>query len=163
MKSSSFWDITVCSPLKVNQQRFKETCRKQAACHLLLCWFLTRLILRPWKMKVYVPPKRRSTFNRLHGVISQKIILFITTAVRTSNPTVFPYGKATQYIRWFEKLLIKKTRLLHTLPFLLRCRDQSTIPCFLQFQHHIRSVAAKRIYRCTNFYLLCEHVHHTRQ
>jgi hypothetical protein len=25
--------------------------------------------------------------NRLHGVISQKIILFITTAVKTSNPT----------------------------------------------------------------------------
>jgi hypothetical protein len=26
-------------------------------------------------------------FNALHGVISQKIVLFITTAVRTSNPT----------------------------------------------------------------------------
>jgi hypothetical protein len=33
-----------------------------------------------------VPPKRRLTFNGLHGVISQKIVLFITT-VRTSNPT----------------------------------------------------------------------------
>jgi hypothetical protein len=28
----------------------------------------------------------RLTFNGLHGVISQKIKLFITTAVRTSNP-----------------------------------------------------------------------------
>jgi hypothetical protein len=27
------------------------------------------------------------TFNGLHGVISQKIVLFITTAVRTSNPS----------------------------------------------------------------------------
>jgi hypothetical protein len=27
------------------------------------------------------------TFNGLHGVISQKIVLFITTNVRTSNPT----------------------------------------------------------------------------
>jgi hypothetical protein len=27
------------------------------------------------------------TFNGLHGVISQKTELFITTAVRTSNPT----------------------------------------------------------------------------
>jgi hypothetical protein len=26
------------------------------------------------------------TFNGLHAVISQKIVLFITTAVRTSNP-----------------------------------------------------------------------------
>jgi hypothetical protein len=32
-----------------------------------------------------VPPKRRFTFNRLHNVVSQKIELFITTAVRTSN------------------------------------------------------------------------------
>jgi hypothetical protein len=29
------------------------------------------------------------TFNGLHGVISQKIVLFITPAVRTSNPTQF--------------------------------------------------------------------------
>jgi hypothetical protein len=36
----------------------------------------------------YVPQKRRLTFNRLHGVISQKIELFITTAVRTSGPTI---------------------------------------------------------------------------
>jgi hypothetical protein len=36
-----------------------------------------------------VPPKRRLTFNGLHGVISQKIVLFITTAVRTSNPAQF--------------------------------------------------------------------------
>jgi hypothetical protein len=27
------------------------------------------------------------TFNGIHGVISQEIELFITTAVRTSNPT----------------------------------------------------------------------------
>jgi hypothetical protein len=34
-----------------------------------------------------VLPKRRMTFNELRGVISQKIVLFITTADRTSNPT----------------------------------------------------------------------------
>jgi hypothetical protein len=37
MKSSNFWDITPCSPLKVN-------C---SACHLLSHWFLVRLILDP--------------------------------------------------------------------------------------------------------------------
>jgi hypothetical protein len=31
-----------------------------------------------------VPPKRRLTFNGMHGVLSQKI----TTAVRASNPTI---------------------------------------------------------------------------
>jgi hypothetical protein len=29
------------------------------------------------------------TFNGIHGLISQKIKLFITTAVRTSNPTLY--------------------------------------------------------------------------
>jgi hypothetical protein len=30
---------------------------------------------------------KNQQLNRLHGVISQKMILFITTAVETSNPT----------------------------------------------------------------------------
>jgi hypothetical protein len=58
-----------------------------SACHLLSCCFLARLIFRPWRWRQYVPPKRRLTFNGLHGVMSQKIVLFITTAVITSNPT----------------------------------------------------------------------------
>jgi hypothetical protein len=41
---------------------------------------------RGLKIEVYFPPKRRLTFNGLHGVISQKVVLFITIAVRTSNP-----------------------------------------------------------------------------
>jgi hypothetical protein len=44
-----------------------------------------RLIIQPWKWRRYIPPKRRLTLNGLHGVISQKMVLFITTAVRTSN------------------------------------------------------------------------------
>jgi hypothetical protein len=57
------------------------------ACHLLSRRFLARLILRPWRWSQYVPPKRRLTFNELHGVTSQKILLFTKTAVWTSNPT----------------------------------------------------------------------------
>jgi hypothetical protein len=34
-----------------------------------------------------VPPKRRLQLNRLHGVSSQKMILFITAAVKTSKLT----------------------------------------------------------------------------
>jgi hypothetical protein len=52
-------------------------------------WFLARLILRPWSWRGYVPPKRRLTFNVLHRVISQEIEIFIATAVRTSNPTLW--------------------------------------------------------------------------
>jgi hypothetical protein len=43
------------------------------------------------QMEKIPSPKSQLTFNGLHGVISQKIELFIGTAVRTSNPigTVF--------------------------------------------------------------------------
>jgi hypothetical protein len=37
-------------------------------------------------MRSVESPKRLLTFNRLHGVISQKIELFIPTSVRTSDP-----------------------------------------------------------------------------
>ena len=47
------------------------------------------------------------------------------------------YGEeTTRQLRLFEKLRIKKTKLLTSLTFLLRCRDHNTIPRFLQFHHH---------------------------
>jgi hypothetical protein len=57
-------------------------------------------------------------------------------------------------------LWTKRTKLLCTLPFLLRCRDHKTIPWFLQFCHHINSDPANRIYRCTSFFR--EWSHNTR-
>jgi hypothetical protein len=75
-----FWDTTSCGPLKVNR-RFGGTCRRA------LCLPPASPVLLPWRCWRHVPPKRLSTFNGLHGVISQKTELFITTAVRTSNPT----------------------------------------------------------------------------
>jgi hypothetical protein len=45
----------------------------------------------------YVSPKRRLTFNRLHGAISQKIELFINTVVRTSESTK-EYGDLTHAV-----------------------------------------------------------------
>jgi hypothetical protein len=50
-------------------------------------WFLAWFILRLRRWRRHVPPKHRLTFNGLHGVISQKIELFIITAMKTSNPT----------------------------------------------------------------------------
>jgi hypothetical protein len=87
MNSSLLWDITPCSPLKVNQ-RFEGTCRlhlqgprisrtrNQRGSNLLSRWFIARFILRPWKWRRRVSPKRRFTFNGLHGILSQKIQLF---------------------------------------------------------------------------------------
>jgi hypothetical protein len=43
-------------------------------------------------------------FNRLHGVISQKAELFITTAVRTSNPTCDEFLEQRANIKILVKL-----------------------------------------------------------
>jgi hypothetical protein len=41
-----------------------------------------------WQAALYVPPKRLLTFNRLHGVVSQKMRVFIKVEVGTSNHTI---------------------------------------------------------------------------
>jgi hypothetical protein len=53
--------------------------------HLPSRYFLLGLFFCPENGE-HVPPKRRLTFKTLYGGISQRIELFITTAVRTSNP-----------------------------------------------------------------------------
>jgi hypothetical protein len=87
MKSTIFWDITLCSPLGVNR-RFGGTYR------LHLQGWKNKLSTKPaWKQVAsscwwrYVPPKHLLALNGLHRIISQKMVLFITTAVRTANPT----------------------------------------------------------------------------
>jgi hypothetical protein len=80
---SGFWDIISCSPLKVNPH-FEAKCRL----HLqgLSRWFPALLILLLWRWRRYYPPKHRWNFSGLHGVTCQKLELFITTAMTTSNP-----------------------------------------------------------------------------
>jgi hypothetical protein len=56
------------------------------------CWFHTWHTIQPWRRRQHVLPKRWLTFTRLHGVISQRTKPFITTALRTSNPTFFLCG-----------------------------------------------------------------------
>jgi hypothetical protein len=43
-----------------------------SACNLLSRWYLSRLI-QSWRWRWYVPPKRRLTFKRLHGVMCEKM------------------------------------------------------------------------------------------
>jgi hypothetical protein len=66
-KVPRFWDITPCSPLKVNQ-RFGGTCRLH----------LQGRKIRQSKKQHEACSKQSETFNGLHSSI--------TTAVRTSNP-----------------------------------------------------------------------------
>jgi hypothetical protein len=70
-QSSIFLDITPCSPLKV-KWRFGVTCRlnlqgrrvsQETNVKQVASWFVTCLILRPWRLIWHVPPKRRLTWN----------------------------------------------------------------------------------------------------
>jgi hypothetical protein len=63
------WDMTPCSPLNFNR-RFRGTYR-------------LHLQGRRNKFCKIQQASRWQAFNALHGVIYQKIILFITTAVKT--------------------------------------------------------------------------------
>jgi hypothetical protein len=53
--------------------------RSAIRCKLTISrWFLAWLILRPWRWRRHVSPKRRLTFNGLQCLISHKMELFIT-------------------------------------------------------------------------------------
>jgi hypothetical protein len=47
------------------------------------------MLVWPWRWRQHVPPKHLSTFNTLHSIISQSTKLFITPALRASNPTFY--------------------------------------------------------------------------
>jgi hypothetical protein len=68
MKSTNFRDITRISGRRII---LFATC--------LHAGFLLNLFFRPWRWRRYVPPKRRLVFYGLHGVISQKLVLFETS------------------------------------------------------------------------------------
>jgi hypothetical protein len=99
VKSTIFWDITPCTPLKVNG-RFRETCRlhlqgrrKQVAnrCHLLSCWFLAQLNFSTLKMEAicssktsvdtrwstqrYIPTTSNPTPSNLATVTAQALLV----------------------------------------------------------------------------------------
>jgi hypothetical protein len=54
-------------------------------------WFLARLIIRSWRWRRYIPLKRRLTYKELYDLIIQKIVVFITTVLKTSNPKTLVY------------------------------------------------------------------------
>jgi hypothetical protein len=99
-KSSVFWNIKLCSPVKINrrfgrtyrlhlQRRITSQASNQHKARKKQSTFLDYLTFRPWRLTRYSPPIHRLTFNRLHGVMHQKIESLTTTAVRTSNPEFF--------------------------------------------------------------------------
>jgi hypothetical protein len=95
LKSSVFRDMMPCSLLKVKWNFWGTFCLhlqcrriRKARLYLPPAFKLVSclLILWPWRWRWHVPTKCQLTFNGLHGLISQKVELFISTAVRTKNP-----------------------------------------------------------------------------
>jgi hypothetical protein len=94
-------------------------------------------------------------YNAEHTVLIPE--LFITTAVRTTNPTQCS-SMGRPLIATFDESRIYKAddySLLCTLLSLLRWRGESTIPRIVQLQHHFTSDVISRICRRTSFCLLC--------
>jgi hypothetical protein len=96
-KRMIFWVIIPCSwaqfyrrfsrtYLLHSQCRYEakaETSNKQAAAYY---WFLAWLTLRPLRW-MYVPLKLLWTSIQLHGIPTQKIVIFFIAAARTWSPT----------------------------------------------------------------------------
>lgn len=70
--------------LDTQGRRISQARDQHEACNKKLRWFWLPLEL--WKLRLYVLPKRWLTLNRLQGVISQKIGLFLTSCVTTPDP-----------------------------------------------------------------------------
>jgi hypothetical protein len=70
------------------------------------------LLTRPWRWRRYIPPKRRLNFISLHGVISEKTVIYVTTAVRTPNPTrkIHHYGD----VDVTQRLRTRNSRFVHS-------------------------------------------------
>jgi hypothetical protein len=96
MKSIIFWYITWCSPLTATDVSKDRLHLLLATC--LLAGFLLNLFHRPWRWRQYFPSKRRLTLNRLHGVISQKMIQFIVV-YKLSLQVRFLYEHYTERLR----------------------------------------------------------------
>jgi hypothetical protein len=88
MKTSIFWDITLCIPLKVSQ-RFGGVCRSKKELWLRPAsyWFLAWLTLQPWRWyDIYCSV----TFVDLQRAIRhyiQETELSIITSLRISSPS----------------------------------------------------------------------------
>jgi hypothetical protein len=86
-----------------NQPSKKPECsRCLANAGFLLGWFL------PWRWRWYLPLKHRLTYG-LRDAISQKIATFITTAVRTSNPTSWAQFQKLCRMKYLGRLTILLT------------------------------------------------------
>jgi len=119
--------------------------------------------IQPLKMELTQGSEMSANYNLTPGKYPKELIQYSNPGESLKSRIRHLYGEdIALHIRRLEKLRIKKTTLLPSLTFLLRCRDH-IIPHFLQIHHHIRSRAANRIYKRTSFALLCERIQQNRR
>jgi hypothetical protein len=124
---------------------------------LVICFHACFLLNRSLRWRRYVPPKCRLTVNGLHDVISQKIVLFITTAVRTTNPV-----NQTKLTTWsavhFKKLVIASASQEFQSSLWnpkVHCHAHKTWHCFLSWDRLSQPTTSHPIpLRCTSILIL---------
>jgi hypothetical protein len=85
-KVTSFWHITPCSLVEADSLH--------------------------WWWRQYAPLKRRSTSTRVHGAISQRVVIFIVAAVRTCNLTRFSNVWTRKQNQFVKAYFVIKTKTL---------------------------------------------------
>jgi hypothetical protein len=95
MKNAVFWDVAPCRSCEMDRRFGGTYClhlQVEKSASEEPAWASSS---RPaadfstWRWRQYVPPKRRSISQDLHGATSQKTAFFIATAMKTSNPTYY--------------------------------------------------------------------------
>jgi hypothetical protein len=84
----------------------------------------------------HVPPKRRITFNGLHGVISQKVQAILTTAVRSSDRTQVRSVSVLRINQNVDTQVAEETGLLYTILYICR-RSKRHFVYFITFYSRI--------------------------
>jgi hypothetical protein len=95
-KSANVSGKHLTSVLKEEEWAMQEIDTKQTASYV-------RLILRPWKWRRHVSPKRQSPFNGLHGVISQNMGLsesYLCQVYSQERQWRFSYTIYMLWLRW---------------------------------------------------------------
>jgi hypothetical protein len=98
MASFIFWDKTPRSLLNTKRS-----------------FWVTSLNIQPWRWRRYILSKHQSTLNGLHGVISEKMGFYITTAVTASNLTYagLDLNFQTWNLRTFEAVITTAQKTHH--------------------------------------------------